>query len=180
MDTDGGGWTVFQRRMDGSVDFYRTWSDYQLGFGDLSGEFWLGLDKIHRLTTTNTRESHELRIELSDFANTKRYAKYSSFSIGDSISKYTLAVGGYTGNAGDSFAASHNGMKFSTKDQDNDSHSSANCAVAFTGGWWYNACHVSNLNGQYLVNSTDHKGIQWHKTWKLDTLKFTEMKSRQK
>ena len=92
--------------MDGSVDFYRTWSDYQLGFGDLSGEFWLGLDKIHRLTTTNTRESHELRIDLSDFANTKRYAKYSSFSIGDSNSKYTLAVGGYTGNAGDSFAAS--------------------------------------------------------------------------
>ena len=164
--------------MDGSVDFYRTWSDYQLGFGDLSGEFWLGLDKIHRLTTTNTRESHELRIELSDFANTKRYAKYSSFSIGDSKSKYTLAIGGYTGNAGDSFAR-HNRMKFSTKDQDNDSWN-RNCAVTFTGGWWYRDCHDSNLNGQYLVDSTDHKGIQWHKTWKLDTLKFTEMKSRQK
>ena len=70
MDTDGGGWTVFQRRMDGSVDFHRTWSDYQLRFGDFSCEFWLGLDKIHRLATRNSiKGPHELRIELSDFAN---------------------------------------------------------------------------------------------------------------
>ena len=67
METDGGGWTVFQRRMDGTVNFYRGWSDYLSGFGDLDGEFWLGLSKIHRLTTVNTT----LRVDLHDFSGNK-------------------------------------------------------------------------------------------------------------
>ena len=46
MDTDGGGWVVFQRRMDGNEDVYCNWTDYVKGFGDLNGEFWLGLNKI--------------------------------------------------------------------------------------------------------------------------------------
>jgi len=91
MDTDGGGWTVFQRREDGSVDFYRYWTDYQQGFGNLSGEFWLGLDKIHRLTSTTT----QLQVDLQDFEGNSTYAQYSSFSVGDSESKYTLSVSGY-------------------------------------------------------------------------------------
>ena len=176
METDGGGWTVFQRRMDGSVNFYRTWSDYELGFGDLAGEFWLGLDKIHRLSTIKSVVG-QLRVELSDFADVKRYAKFSSFSVGNSASKYVLNVVGYSGNAGDSLSE-QNGRKFTTKDRDNDNYSQ-NCAIVYTGAWWYNRCHHSNLNGLYLVDSTDHKGIQWWKTWKLNTLKYTEMKMRQ-
>ena len=54
METDGGGWTVFQKRMDGTVNFYRGWKDYLCGFGDFHGEFWLGLNKIHRLTSSNS------------------------------------------------------------------------------------------------------------------------------
>ena len=64
METDGGGWTVFQRRQDGSVDFYRNWTDYEDGFGNLTGEFWLGLGKINCLTK---EQSNTLRVDLGDF-----------------------------------------------------------------------------------------------------------------
>ena len=177
METDGGGWTVFQRRMDGSLDFYRNWNDYEEGFGDLTGEFWLGLSKIHRLTPIGN--DHTLRVELQDFLNEKRYAKYSTFNVRDGTTRYqyTLNVGGYSGTAGDSLAY-HNGMKFSTKDKDNDVNGSGNCAASNKGSWWYNICLHSNLNGLYLVNSKSSTGIQWN-GWKSDSLKFTEMKLRE-
>ena len=176
METEGGGWTVFQRRMDGSVDFYRYWTDYQQGFGNLSGEFWLGLEKIHRLTSTAT----ELRIDLQDFEGNSAYAKYTSFSVGDSASNYILAVSGYSGTAGDSLGG-HNGYQFSTRDRENDVWS-GNCAQSFKSGWWYKACHYSNLNGLY--HGTSHSsyadGVNWH-AWKgyYYSLKFTEMKVRE-
>ena len=183
MDTDGGGWTVFQRRKDGSVDFYRYWTDYQQGFGILSGEFWLGLDKIHRLTPTAT----QLRIDMQDFEGLSCYAQYSSFSVGDSVSQYTLSVSGYSGTAGDSLATApigpngHNGQQFSTRDQDNDVNSNENCAQQFKGAWWYAACHSSNLNGLYHggPHSSLADGVNWD-TWRgyFYSLKFTEMKLR--
>ena len=176
MTTDGGGWTVFQRRMDGSVDFYRNWTDYQHGFGNLSGEFWLGLDKIHRLTTTAT----ELRVDMQDFEGNSTYAKYTNFSVGDSASKYILSVSGYSGTAGDSLRV-HNRYRFSTRDQDNDAYGS-NCAQVFKGAWWYNWCHRSNLNGLYHggAHSSFADGVNW-RTWKgyYYSLKFTEMKLRE-
>ena len=64
MRTDGGGWTVFQRRQDGPVDFYRGWNDYKSGFGQLTSEFWLGNDKIHRLISSRPSS---LRVELEDW-----------------------------------------------------------------------------------------------------------------
>ena len=149
METDGGGWTVFQRRMDGTVDFNCGWKDYLKGFGDLDGEFWLGLNKIHRLTARAINST--LRVDLQDFSGNKTYAKYSKFYVGDSDTKYKLLVGGYTGDAGDGLK-SHTGMKFTTKDHDND-NCGDNCAVSFKGGWWYHKCHASNLNGQYLSGS---------------------------
>ena len=176
METDGGRWTVFQRRMDGSVDFYRNWTDYQQGFGNLNGEFWLGLDKIHRLTPTAT----ELRVDMRDFEGNSRYAKYTRFSVGDSASKYILSVSGYSGTAGDSLAY-QNRRKFSTRDQDNDA-APGSCAQAYKGAWWYGNCHLSNLNGLYHggVHSSDADGVNWYR-WKgyRYSLKFTEMKLRQ-
>jgi len=174
MHTDGGGWTVFQRRQDGSVDFYRGWDDYKTGFGQLTAEFWLGNDKIHRLTASRT---NSIRVELKDWKGGKAYAKYGKFSIGDEQAQYRLEVGSYSGTAGDSLAW-HNNMAFTTKDRDND-RSGGNCAVRCTGAWWYNSCWYSNLNGKYLGDTTNYQGITWYH-WKYTalSLKFTEMKLR--
>ena len=95
METDGGGWTVFQRRQDGSVDFYRNWTDYEDGFGNLTGEFWLGLGKINRLT--KEEQSSTLRVDLGDFDNNTAYAQYTTFRVDDNTTEYTLIVGGYSG-----------------------------------------------------------------------------------
>ena len=93
--TAGGGWTVFQKRRDGSVDFFRAWDDYKRGFGNLNGEFWLGLDKIHRLTASS---SNKLRIDLERSNGETGFAEYSSFSVASERGKYQLNLGSYSGD----------------------------------------------------------------------------------
>ena len=173
MENDGGGWTVFQRREDGSVDFYLNWADYVHGFGNASGEYWLGLSKVHRLA--NGSVSTQLRVDLRDKDGLDAYAKYSTFYIGGSTTDYTLHVSGYSGTAGDSLTY-HNLQKFSTKDNDNDQNS-GNCAVTYSGAWWYNNCHYSNLNGLYTGQSL--KVVHWwHFRSNYYVLPFAEMKVR--
>ena len=166
---------MFQRRMDGTLDFYLYWADYVLGFGDLNREFWLGLSAINRLTAGDTT----LRVDLADFSGNTRYAKYKTFTVGDSSTKYTVTVSGYGGNAGDALTY-HSGQKFSTRDQDNDAYS-ANCAQNFKGAWWYKSCHYSNLNGLYLsgTHTSYANGVNWYQ-WKghYYSLKISEMKVR--
>ena len=181
MEIDGGGWTVFQRRMDGSQDFYLNWDDYVRGFGDLSGEFWLGLSNLHRLTG-NTSHTNMLRVDLGDFDGYTVYAKYSTFRVGDSVSEYTLTVHSYTGTAGNSLThRHHNGFRFTTKDKDNDNIRSGNCAQQYKGGWWYNDCYHANLNGLYYHTGlqTHRDGIAW-RFWRGSnySLKVTELKVR--
>ena len=173
MDTDGGGWTVFQRRMDGSVNFLRNWSDYVKGFGNPDREHWLGLEKIHRLT----KASSVLRVDMTSYSKGSRYAKYT-FKVEDAASRYTLLAKNYSGNAGNSLGY-HNQMKFSTIDSDNDQRWSSNCAIRFKGGWWFNNCLISDLNGVYAgrrVSSVTN--CVWYSFDGWYSLKFTEMKTR--
>ena len=143
MKTDGGGWTVFHKRFRGYMDFFRGWDEYKNGFGDVRGEFWLGNEKIHQLTEI----SSQLRVEIKTKNDGDKYAKYSTFTVTNEASKYTLFVGSYSGTAKDELAY-HNGMAFSTKDRDND-EDSGNCAVGYKGAWWYKSCWNSNLNSNY-------------------------------
>ncbi|XP_077972537.1 fibrinogen-like protein A [Styela clava] len=167
-------WTVIQRRMDGSVDFYRGWEEYKKGFGNPDGELWLGLDKLHRMTS---RKNYSLRIDLLNWEGERRYAAYSTFRIGDKDSYYRLTVSGYSGNAKDGMNY-HNGMSFTTHDRDND-RGSSNCAVSYHGAWWYKFCYHANLNGKYYKSSSGPggNGVSWQ-LWDGDnySLKFVEMK----
>ena len=166
MTTDGGGWTVFHKRFDGFVGFYRDWDEYKNGFGDVRGEFWLGNEKIHQLTEIPS----QLRVEINTISNGNKYAKYNDFTVTNEASNYTLFVGFYSGDAGDKLTP-HNSMTFSTKDRDNDVDDGSHCAVSHKGGWWYEGCYYSCLNCNYGSNDYD-----W--TWNL--LKGSQMKLKPK
>uniref|UniRef100_A0A674JLG8 Tenascin N n=1 Tax=Terrapene triunguis TaxID=2587831 RepID=A0A674JLG8_9SAUR len=174
MTTDGGGWIVFQRRNTGQLDFYKRWRNYVEGFGDPLGEFWLGLDKLHNLTSS-TPIQYEIRVDLQT-SNDSAYAVYDFFQVASSKDKYRLSVGNYQGTAGDALTY-HNGWKFTTWDRDNDVALS-NCARSHHGAWWYKNCHLANLNGKYGENKHS-EGINWA-PWKghLFSIPYTEMKIR--
>jgi len=155
--SDGGGWTVFQRRKDGSTNFYRNWQEYKNGFGNLESEFWFGNENLYDLTKTeNALKKSTLMINMK-INGTNVWAKYNSFVIGNEYLKYVLHVSGFSGNTSDRFGR-HNGMMFSTHDSDNDI-GVRNCASTYKGGWWYRDCDYSHLNGVYRDRTCN--GINW-------------------
>ena len=171
QQANGGGWTVLQQRLDGSVDFYRNWTSYKNGFGDLTSEFWLGNDNIHKITS----QSSQLLIELKDQTNLTAHASYNSFQVGLEAEKYVVRVTEFSGTAGDSLAV-HNGMMFSTPDSDNDVHDPYACAQKYAGAWWYKECHQSNLNGRYGKNEYAEGVIWYHWKGYYHSLKESSMK----
>uniref|UniRef100_A0A8C2PQ54 Tenascin N n=1 Tax=Cyprinus carpio TaxID=7962 RepID=A0A8C2PQ54_CYPCA len=173
MTTDGGGWIVFQRRNTGKLDFMRRWREYMKGFGELTDEFWLGLEKIHELTNTPTQ--YEVRFDLG-LGSERTYAVYDNFKVAPSKQKFKLTIGNYKGNAGDAMTY-HQGGSFSTVDSDNDI-ALGNCALTHQGAWWYKNCHLANLNGGFGDNRHS-MGVNW-KPWKghLQSLDFAEIKIR--
>ncbi|CAN9510223.1 unnamed protein product [Ophioblennius macclurei] len=203
IDSFGRGFTVLQRRRDGSVNFHKDWNQYKNGFGYLSPddttEFWLGNEKIHLLTASTTMPT-VLRIELVDWEGNKKYADYNMFRLGSEADMYRLTYGFFFGgDAGDAFDGfdfgddpsdkfytSHNGMQFSTFDKDNDKYD-GNCASQDGSGWWMNRCHAAHLNGKYYTGGryTEKDAgefgydngiiwVTWHNRWY--SLKETTMK----
>ena len=114
------------RRQDGSVVFNRSWVDYERGFGQSGGEFWLGLESLHTMTAQGT---YRLRVQMADICGTKMHAEYANFSIGSATTNYHINISGFdeeVSTAGDSLTQSDfpgqlpNGVGFSTYDRDND------------------------------------------------------------
>ncbi|KAJ7304379.1 hypothetical protein JRQ81_011933 [Phrynocephalus forsythii] len=164
METSGGGWTIIQHRKDGSVDFQRNWKDYKQGFGSPPGEYWLGNDFIHSLTV---QRPYSLRISLQDWENVEAYSLYEHFQVAPEEQNYRLYARKHSGTAGRTSSLSPSGTEFSTKDVDND-RCGCKCAQMAGGGWWFDACGPSNLNGIYYPPSpavNRYNGIKWH-YWK--------------
>ncbi|KAK6308745.1 hypothetical protein J4Q44_G00202080 [Coregonus suidteri] len=176
--TSEGGSTVIQSREDGSVDFDQAWEKYENGFGDLGREFWLGLRKIHSLAGQG---ESILRIELEDWKEERRSIEYK-FTLEGPQAHYTLHLTHLSGDLPDAMG-NHTGMRFSTKDRDNDNHQDSNCAKNYTGGWWFNACGDTNLNGRYMWlrpkgRSMRRKGIHWKPMGTSYSLKTTKISIR--
>ncbi|XP_007434022.1 angiopoietin-2 [Python bivittatus] len=164
METAGGGWTIIQQRLDGSVDFDRTWAEYKMGFGNPSGEYWLGNELVFQLTN---QKQYVLKIQLKDWEGNEAYSLYEHFSLASEELKYRINLKGLTGTAGKISSISQPGNGFSTKDVDNDK-CICKCSQMLTGGWWFDACGPSNLNGLYYPlrqNTNKFKGIKWY-YWK--------------
>ncbi|CAJ1063911.1 fibrinogen-like protein 1 [Xyrichtys novacula] len=190
---DGGGWTVFQKRRHGKVDFDRDWVDYRDGFGDFklwNDEFWLGNENIHALLSEG---NNLVKIELMDWEGKRNHAFYENFRIADEADKYRLQYEIYSGQAGDALTGSGgmvehwstclSGMQFSTRDQDNDRYLQGSCAQENNAGWWFNRCHAANLNGKFYrsgkYKGRNDNGVVWG-TWRglWYSLRHTTMKVR--
>ncbi|KAL7850815.1 hypothetical protein AOLI_G00211710 [Acnodon oligacanthus] len=166
--TSEGGWTVIQRRQDGSVDFDQLWDAYQSGFGSLEGEFWLGLEKIYQVTKD---KDYVLKIQMSDWRDDHQTVKYH-FRLNGEESDYSLRIlASSAGHLESAMPSESYGLAFSTRDKDNDQKNDLNCAKHLSGGWWFSNCGRSNLNGRYFVTAPPKQrhqrkqGVFW-KTWR--------------
>ncbi|XP_049732674.1 angiopoietin-related protein 4 isoform X1 [Elephas maximus indicus] len=166
--TSDGGWTVIQRRQDGSVDFDQPWEAYKAGFGDPQGEFWLGLEKVHRITGGH---GGRLAVQLQDWEGNAESLKFP-IHLGGEDTAYSLQVTAPVASKLGATAVAPSGLSlpFSTWDQDHDLRRDKNCAKILSGGWWFGTCSHSNLNGQYFHSiprqrQQRKKGIFW-KTWR--------------
>ncbi|KAK5617985.1 hypothetical protein CRENBAI_023817 [Crenichthys baileyi] len=168
--TADGGWTVIQRRQDGSVDFDQLWQAYEKGFGSLNGEFWLGLKNIHAIAKNS---SYILNIKFSDWGDDSASVRFP-FELGGRETNYSLLIQeAVTTDTLESSLTTDSALAvpFSTRDQDNDRKVDINCAKHLSGGWWFSNCGRSNLNGRYFQSPPPKQrhqrkqGIFW-KTWR--------------
>ncbi|XP_071837237.1 uncharacterized protein [Apostichopus japonicus] len=143
---NGGGWTVFQRRTDGSTSFYQNWAAYKDGFGD-SRNLWLGNEKLHYLTN---QRNYKLRFDITTLTGSDTYAEYTEFQVESESNKYRMnKLGNHSGNTGN-FLYYNRGKQFSTHDRDNDACGNFDCAEKHRSGWWHSdtGCSTCGSNSE--------------------------------
>ncbi|XP_077390350.1 angiopoietin-related protein 4-like [Festucalex cinctus] len=145
--TSEGGWTVIQKRLDGSQNFNQLWESYKNGFGNLNGEFWLGLENIHAISKQG---QYLLQVEVTDWAG-KTHTTLYRVQLDGEEKNYALHLeqDSSSGVQGGSILMGSSGLPFSTADRDNDLTMDVNCAQRHSGGWWFSSCGGANLNGKY-------------------------------
>lgn len=158
MRTDGGGWTVFQNRFNGNINFYRSFEDYEDGFGDIFEEFWLGLKYVEEISLQGPTQ---LRLDLTSANGSSWSETYSDFHLTPSPDYHIHLRHGVDGPENSKFRMMvYNGFSFTTLDHDSDLDRQTdldhieelNCGKLNHGGWWYGFCsdnHFANLNGEY-------------------------------
>ena len=149
MEGEGGGWMAFQRRFDGSVDFHtKLWDDYKNGFGTGEGEYWLGNDMLHKITSSG---SYDLYVIAKSFDGQIQVKRFKGFTIGSEEAKYVIRYQSvYPGYSHYDLFTALQGDSFTTIDRDNDKKPTSNCAAdSYPSGWWFGACHSDLMNGRY-------------------------------
>ncbi|XP_048749630.2 angiopoietin-related protein 7-like isoform X3 [Ostrea edulis] len=170
MEISPGGWTVFQQRYLLDVDFNRNWSDYKNGFGYLHGDFWLGNEYLHLLTSSSAYIT-TMYLGVSNNAGKYWYESFDDVRFAAEDDGYRIYLRGQAnGTAGDC-STRHttvgkvgrmDDQKFSTFDRDNDLRPWQNCATSRGGGWWFNNCQFVFLNGPSGMDEAfRHQTISW-------------------
>jgi len=126
---------------------------------------------MHCLTSQG---NWELRIDYQLKNGTKSYLHYNKFAIGSAEDKYRLNISGFD-NIGlndpfDTFGQTQNGMKFTSRDRDNDLYNGINCAH-YDGAWWHHSCGFIRLN-------ENHSSWLIHLNAEHHAMLFIEMKIR--
>ena len=133
---------LVQQNVDGSSFFNRSWAEFKVGFNNSRGNYWLGNDLLHQLTTSSR---YKLRFDLQARNHSWYYAEYYTFRVFNEESNYMIHVGGFSGNVRDAFVI-HDSMNFTTYDKDNDMWVNNNCASLNGGGFWYRSCVRASVN----------------------------------
>ena len=152
QETDGGGWIMYQRRVDGTLNFTKTWDEYKDGFGHNGGnmtELWLGNENVYQLIQSYQNMWVTLRIEIDTFRGVSHWIEVSDFKLGNELLRYSILF--QNGDASESGVLTrwneHKRHTFKTFDNDDGA---TNCLDTYKGGWWYSLrCGQTLLNGIY-------------------------------
>ena len=141
---------LIQRRTSVDNDrFNRPFADFVNGFSTTQGDFWFGLELLHKLTS-----AAKTRYQLVLGAKRRDNGRWMEVVL-DNF--YVDSGDGYHLRFGSIVAKRNTGISdwnvnyfrdklFSARDRDQDTYSGYDCASSRKGGWWFGYCSLICLN----------------------------------